>query len=96
MALGDLVAGGTVRVLSGAAFRRALHQAGGHHPRATPASTGPLLVLVGNDELNALKSFRNLAGTRVLAIGDAEVQDYVWAEEPSVHRSGRVLPRRAA
>ena len=40
----------------------------------------PLLVLVSGDELNALKSFRNLAGTRALAIGDAEVQDYVWAK----------------
>ena len=37
-------------------------------------------MLVSNDELNALKSFRNLAGTRTLAIGDAEVQDYVWAK----------------
>jgi ribosomal protein L4 len=40
----------------------------------------PLLVLVSGDEANALKSFRNLAGTRALAIGDAEVQDYVWAK----------------
>jgi ribosomal protein L4 len=35
---------------------------------------------VSGDEVNALKSFRNLAGTRALAVGDAEVQDYVWAK----------------
>jgi large subunit ribosomal protein L4 len=79
MALGDLVAGGTVRVLSGATF---------DEPSTNKAATilgkagldHPLLVLVGGDEVNALKSFRNLAGTRTLAIGDAEVQDYVWAK----------------
>ena len=79
MALGDLVAGGTVRVLSGATF---------DEPSTNKAATilgkagldRPLLVLVGGDEVNALKSFRNLAGTRTLAIGDAEVQDYVWAK----------------
>jgi ribosomal protein L4 len=35
---------------------------------------------VGPEELSALKSFRNLAGTRALAVGEAEVQDYVWAK----------------
>ena len=34
---------------------------------------------MGPEELSALKSFRNLAGTRALAVGEAEVQDYVWA-----------------
>ena len=79
MALGDLVAGGTVRVLSGAAF----DEPSTHKAATILGKAGldrPLLVLVSNDELNALKSFRNLAGTRVLAIGDAEVQDYVWAK----------------
>jgi large subunit ribosomal protein L4 len=79
MALGDLVAGGSVRVLSGATWAE---------PSTKKASDiiakasldRPLLVLVNGDELNALKSFRNLAGTRALAIGDAEVQDYVWAK----------------
>ena len=79
MALGDLVSGGTVRVLSGAAWTE---------PSTKQAATligkaeidRPLLVLVNGDELNALKSFRNLAGIRALAIGDAEVQDYVWAK----------------
>jgi large subunit ribosomal protein L4 len=79
MALGDLVAGGSVRVLSGATWSE---------PSTKKASEliskasldRPLLVLVSGDELNALKSFRNLAGTRALAIGDAEVQDYVWAK----------------
>jgi large subunit ribosomal protein L4 len=79
MALGDLVAGGTVRILSAPRFDEPstnkaasiLGKAGLDHP---------LLVLVSGDEINALKSFRNLAGTRALAIGDAEVQDYVWAK----------------
>lgn len=78
MALGDLVAGGTVRVLSGSEFGE---------PSAKRAAkivdkadmTKPLLVLVGPEELSALKSFRNLAGIRARAVGEAEVQDYVWA-----------------
>jgi large subunit ribosomal protein L4 len=79
MALGDLVAGGSVRVLSGATWdepstKKAATILG------TAALDRPLLVLVNGDELNALKSFRNLAGTRALTIGDAEVQDYVWAK----------------
>jgi len=79
MALADLVAGGTVRVLSGAAF---------DEPSTKRAATilskaaleRPLLVLVGADEVAALKSFRNLVGIRALTIGEAEVQDYVWAK----------------
>ena len=39
----------------------------------------PLLVLVGPEELSVLRSFRKLTDTRALAVGDAEVQDYVWA-----------------
>ena len=35
---------------------------------------------MGAEEIAALKSFRNLAGIRVLTIGEAEVQDYVWAK----------------
>ena len=79
MALGDLVAGGTVRVLSEAVF---------DEPSTSRAAAlldkmeldRPLLVLVGADEIAALKSFRNLSGIRALAVGDAEVQDYVWAK----------------
>jgi large subunit ribosomal protein L4 len=79
MALADLVAGGTVRVLSGASF---------DEPSAKRAAIilsnaeldKPLLVLVGAEEITALKSFRNLAGIRALTIGEAEVQDYVWAK----------------
>ncbi len=79
MALGDLVAGGTVRVLSGAPFDEpSTHKAASILGKA--GLDRPLLVLVSNEEVNALKSFRNLAGTRALAIGDAEVQDYVWAK----------------
>ncbi len=43
-------------------------------------STGPCWCWWAGDEVAALKSFRNLAGTRALTIGDAEVQDYVWAK----------------
>jgi large subunit ribosomal protein L4 len=79
MALADLVAGGTVRVLSGADFAE---------PSTKRAASilgkveldKPLLVLVGAEEVSALKSFRNLPGIRVMAIGEAEVQDYVWAK----------------
>ncbi len=79
MALGDLVSGGTVRVLSGAEFAE---------PSAKLAATllskaeieKPLLVLVGAEEISALKSFRNLDGTRAMTVGEAEVQDYVWAK----------------
>jgi large subunit ribosomal protein L4 len=79
MALGDLVAGGTTRVLSGVEFvepsaKRAAEIIG------KAEMTKPLLVLVGPEELSALKSFRNLAGIRALAVGEAEVQDYVWAK----------------
>jgi len=79
MALGDLVAGGTVRVLSGASFEE---------PSTKKAASildkaeleRPLLVLVGSEEIAALKSFRNLTGIRALVVGEAEVQDYVWAK----------------
>jgi large subunit ribosomal protein L4 len=78
MALGDLVAGGTVRVLSGVGFDEpSTKRAAGIVAKAELSS--PLLVLVAPDELGAFKSFRNLAGSRVLPVGEAEVQDYVWA-----------------
>jgi large subunit ribosomal protein L4 len=79
MALADLVAGGTVRVLSGAAFEEPSTQRATTILRKAELDR-PLLVLVGAEEIAALKSFRNLAGTRVLTIGEAEVQDYVWAK----------------
>jgi large subunit ribosomal protein L4 len=79
MALGDLVAGGTVRVLSSTSWDEpSTQKAAGIIGKA--ALDRPILVLTSGDEVNALKSFRNLAGTRALAIGDAEVQDYVWAK----------------
>jgi len=79
MALADLVAGGTVRVLSGSGFTEpSTNRAAGIIKKAELDL--PLLVLVGTEEIAALKSFRNLAGTRVLTIGEAEVQDYVWAK----------------
>jgi large subunit ribosomal protein L4 len=79
MALADLVAGGTVRMLSGAEFAEpSTNRAAGIIKKAELEF--PLLVLVGPEEIAALKSFRNLAGTRVLTIGEAEVQDYVLAK----------------
>ncbi len=79
MALADLVAGGTVRVLSGAAFDEPSTKRAADILAKTELDK-PLLVLVGSEEIDALKSFRNIAGTRVLAVGEAEVQDYVWAK----------------
>jgi len=79
MALADLVAGGTVRVLSGASFEKPSTQQAVTILKKAELDR-PLLVLVGAEEIAALKSFRNLAGTRVLTIGEAEVQDYVWAK----------------
>jgi len=79
MALADLVAGGTVRVIDGTSFSEpSTKLAAGVIEKA--AIDTPVLVLVGADEIAALKSFRNLAGTRVLMVGEAEVQDYVWAK----------------
>lgn len=78
MALGDLVTGGTVRVLSDTEFAEpSTKRAAEIISKAEIA--GPVLVLVGPEELSALKSFRNLSDTRAMTIGEAEVQDYVWA-----------------
>lgn len=78
MALADLVAGGTVRVLTEAEFAEpSTKRAAGIVQKAELAA--PLLVLVGADEIGALKSFRNLPDTRVFTVGEAEVQDYIWA-----------------
>jgi large subunit ribosomal protein L4 len=79
MALADLVVGGTVRVLSGAAFSEPSAKRAAGILSKTELDR-PLLVLVGAEEIAALKSFRNLAGTRVMTIGEAEVQDYLWAK----------------
>jgi ribosomal protein L4 len=79
MALADLVAGGTVRVLSGATFEQpSTKRAAGVLSKS--ALDKPLLVLLGAEEIEALKSFRNIAGTRVMMVGEAEVQDYIWAK----------------
>jgi large subunit ribosomal protein L4 len=78
MALGDLVAGGTVRVLAGASFEEPSTKRAAGILESVELQK-PLLVLVGAEEITVLKSFRNLAGTRVMTIGEAEVQDYVWA-----------------
>jgi len=79
MALADLVAGGTVKVLVGSPFVEPSTKTA--DSILTKADVDrPVLVLVGPDEIVPLKSFRNLAGTRALAVTDAEVQDYVWAK----------------
>ena len=79
MALADLVAGGTVSVLTGASFDEpSTKKAAGILKKS--ALDKPLLILAGADEIGTLQSFRNIAGTRVLSVGEAEVQDYVWAK----------------
>jgi large subunit ribosomal protein L4 len=79
MALADLVTGGTVRVLADIGFEEPSTKRAADILAKTKLDY-PILVLVGPEEIAAQKSFRNVAGTRVLAIGDAEVQDYVWAK----------------
>ncbi len=79
MALGDLVAGGTVRVISGSSFAEPSTKTAADLLQKS-AVDKPVLVLTGPDEIAALKSFRNIAGTRVLPVGEAEVQDYIWAK----------------
>ena len=79
MALADLVAGGTVRVLEGVDFAEPSTKRAASIVDKTELDR-PLLVLVGAEEVSALKSFRNLTGIRAMTIGEAEVQDYVWAK----------------
>ena len=78
MALADLVAGGTVRVLQGSFAEPSTQKAAGILSKS--ALDKPMLILVGAEEVAALKSFRNIAGTRVMSVGEAEVQDYIWAK----------------
>jgi large subunit ribosomal protein L4 len=78
MAFGDLVSGGTVRVLTGAEFAEPSTKRAADIISKSGLAGG-LLVLVGPEEISALKSFRNIADTRAMSVGDAEVQDYVWA-----------------
>ena len=78
MALGNLVSEGTVRVLTGAEFAEpSTKRAAQIISKAQIAN--PVLVLVGPEEVSALMSFRNLAGIRACSVGEAEVQDYIWA-----------------
>jgi ribosomal protein L4 len=78
MALGNLVSEGTVRVLTGAEFAEpSTKRAAQIISKAEIA--GPVLVLVGPEEVSALQSFRNLADTRACSVTEAEVQDYIWA-----------------
>ena len=80
MALGDLVAGGTVRVLSGADFARAFHQAGCRASSSKaahrPAAAGP----GGRRGARRAQELPQPGRHPGAAIGDAEVQDYVWAK----------------
>lgn len=79
MALADLVAGGTVRVLAGVSFAEPSTKRAAAIVGKTELDK-PLLVLVAAEEVSALKSFRNMPGIRALTIGEAEVQDYIWAK----------------
>lgn len=78
MALGNLISNDSVRVLSGVEFEAPSTQ----RAAAILASTeleGPTLVVATAQEVNTLLSFRNLPRTRVLPLGEVEVQDYMWA-----------------
>ena len=80
MALGDLVSGGTVRVLSGASFDEpSTKRAAGILEQGSSCRSRSWCSWAPTRSA-ALKSFRNLAGTRVMTIGEAEVQDYIWAK----------------
>jgi large subunit ribosomal protein L4 len=77
-ALGNLVENGNVRVLAGLEFevpstKRAVAIL------ASSSLPAPYLVVGDPMEVNLLLSFRNLPHTRVLPIGEVEVQDYIWA-----------------
>ncbi len=79
MVLGDLVQGGTVKVLAGVSFdepstKRAVALIEGAQTER------PLLVIAAPEELALLLSCRNLPGVRALPVTDLEVQDYVWAK----------------
>jgi large subunit ribosomal protein L4 len=77
-ALGNLVENGNVRVLAGLEFE----VPSTNRAVAILASSGlpaPYLVVGDPMEVNLLLSFRNLPHTRVLPIGEVEVQDYIWA-----------------
>jgi large subunit ribosomal protein L4 len=78
MALGSLVEGGNVRVLSGVQFA----QPSTKRAAAILASTGlerPFLVITAPEELETVLSFRNVSGVRVFTLSEIEVQDYLWA-----------------
>jgi large subunit ribosomal protein L4 len=57
-------------------------------------SSGPWLVLLGDDEANAGKSFRNIARVTVIPVGDAGVADVVGAA--SLLLSQAALPELVA
>jgi large subunit ribosomal protein L4 len=78
MVLGDLVAGGTVKVLSGVEFDEPSTRRGAGLVDGAGVEL-PLLVVASPEELALLLSLRNLPGVRALPVGDVEVQDYAWA-----------------
>lgn len=78
MALGDLIAGDSVRVLSGVEFEFPSTRRAAEILAASQLDS-PTLVVATAQEINTLLSFRNLPRTRVLPLGEVEVQDYVWA-----------------
>ena len=47
----------------------------------------PLVVVVGGDELNLAKSFRNLHRTHVVPVRELEVAEVVWARSLVVSKA---------
>lgn len=77
-ALGNLVENGNIRVLTEVEFASPSTK----RAAAILANSGlaaPYLIVGDPTEVDLLLSFRNLPDTRVLPIGEVEVQDYIWA-----------------
>jgi large subunit ribosomal protein L4 len=85
IALSAHVAGGTLAAVDGSAFseprtKQAAELVAGWH------EGGPLVVVAARDEDAFARSFRNLARTHVVAAGELEVADVVWARRVIVSK----------
>ncbi len=84
---------GAVAILDGAAFEQpSTKQAA--RTLADWGRPGPTLVVLAQEEIGALRSFRNLARVAVVSASDAGVADLVWAE--SLLLSERALEQLTA